>query len=327
MSGGSKRKANRILVIAFAILAVVGGTISGSMFKKYETQKVQNVINQQVVLQAQKQAEEKVKLEDQKKQEEKKKLEEQKKLEDQKRQEELKKLEDPVKIKQAINGQGTSNKIPVLMYHSIDYEKGNELRIPKEKFREQMKYLKEEGFNPISLEELYSHMLLGTKVPVKPVVITLDDGYEDNYTNAYPVLKEFGFKAVIFMITGVMDTGSTYLTSDQIKEMDKNGVKIEGHTVNHPKLDTLSYSKQLEELAVSKASLEKLLGRDINYIAYPYGKFNNNTLKAVEEAGYKMAFSTQSGLAQKSNGIYKLHRIYVSDKHNMQQFKQFVNMK
>jgi peptidoglycan/xylan/chitin deacetylase (PgdA/CDA1 family) len=308
----------RIAVIGVLLVAFI---ISGLMLKKHETQIVQNVINQQIALQAQKQAEEKVKLEELKNQEEKKKLEEQKK------QEELKKFEDPVKINEAINGQGTSNRIPVLMYHSIDYEKGNELRIPKEKFREQMKYLKDEGFNPISLEELYSHMLLGTKVLEKPIVITLDDGYGDNYTNAYHVLKEFRFKAAIFMITGVMDTGSQYLTVEQIKEMDKNGVKIESHTVSHPNLDTLSYSQQLKELEDSKASLEKVLGRDINYIAYPYGKFNKDTLKAVEAAGYKMAFSTEGGLAQISNGIYKLHRIYVSDKHNMQKFKQFVNMK
>jgi peptidoglycan/xylan/chitin deacetylase (PgdA/CDA1 family) len=314
-------------IFIVAVLALIMGTAAGISLRKHEKLKAEAVSNQQIILQAQKQTEEKIKLEDQKKQEEAKKLEEQKKQEELKKLEEQKKFEDPVKINQAINGQGISNKIPVLMYHSIDYEKGNELRIPKEKFREQMKYLKDEGFTPLSLDELYSHILLGTKIPQKPIVITLDDGYVDNYTNAYPVLKEFGFKAVVFMITNMMNSSSAYLSSDQIKEMDKEGISIESHTVSHPKLDQLSYEEQIKELKDSKEELEKVLGRNVKYIAYPYGKFNKNTLKAVDEVGYKMAFSTESGLANKSNGVYKLHRIYVSNKHNIQQFKQFVNMK
>ncbi|MBL4936255.1 polysaccharide deacetylase family protein [Clostridium sp. YIM B02515] len=227
----------------------------------------------------------------------------------------------------AVKGIGKSKNIPILMYHSIDYEKGNELRIPKDKFREQMKYLKDNGYTPLSLDELYSHMVNGTSVPEKPIVITLDDGYSDNYTNAYPVLREFGFKATVFVITNTVEGGGSYLNAEQIKEMDKNGIDMESHTVSHPRLNELSYDKQMSEMKESKEYLEKLLNKDINYIAYPYGNFNENTLKAVEEIGYKMAVSTKSGLAAKSDGIYKLHRIYISNNYDMEKFKRLVNGK
>lgn len=255
-----------------------------------------------------------------------KNAEEQRKQEEAKKAADKKKQEDDIKIQQAIKGFGSSKKIPVLMYHSIAYEKGNELRIPKDKFRLQMKYLSDNGFTPLTLNELYSYIVFGTSLPKKPIVITLDDGYIDNYTNALPVLKEFGFKATVFMITSCIDSvDNKYLTTKQLQEMDKAGMDIESHTVNHPELNKLSYENQLMELKNSKATLKKVLGREVPYLAYPYGKFNDDTLKITQDLGYKMAFSTIIGDASKSDGIYKLHRLYVSNNDSMERFKQLVN--
>lgn len=314
-------KLNKQIVYGLIILLLV--IITGCSALNGSDKSVE-VINKQVAVQAEKLVNETLVKEQEQIEEQQRILEEDKlkaKLAEKKQQTELAKLQQSVKPAQK------QGKIPVLMYHSIDYEAGNELRIPKEKFREQMKYLKDNGFNTLSVDELYSHLVLGTELPQKPIVITLDDGYVDNYTNAYPVLKEFNQKAVVFMITKTIDTDYNYLTTEQILEMDRNGMSIEPHTVNHPELDKLPYSQQKKELEESKLVLEKLLGREMKYIAYPYGKYNSDTLKAAEEVGYKMAFSTKSGLAEKSNGIYKLNRIYVSEKHNMEQFKSFVNMK
>lgn len=259
------------------------------------------------------------------KEQEAKKAEEQKKLEEEKKLAEKKKQEDDAKIQLAVEGKGVSKKIPVLMYHSIDFEKGNPLRIPKDKFRLQMKYLKDSGFTPLTLNELYSYLVFGSQLPAKPIVLTLDDGYVDNYTNAFPVLKEFNFKATVFMVTSCIDTDKRCLTSKQLKEMDKAGMDIESHTVSHPELNTLSYDKQLLELKDSKANLEKILDKNVNYLAYPYGKFNNDTLKLAEKLGYKMAFSTIVGVASKSDGLYRLHRLYVSNNYSMDYFKKMVN--
>lgn len=210
--------------------------------------------------------------------------------------------------------------VPVLMYHSIDYEKNNELRIPKEQFRQQMKYLKDNGYTTLTLDELYNFMINNKPVPAKSVVITLDDGYKDNYTNAYPVLKEFGLNATVFVITSTIDKDSSYLTTPELKEMDQNVMDIESHTINHDKLSELSYDKQCQTLKGSKECIEKILNKKVKYIGYPFGKYNNYTQKAAEDTGYTMAFTTNSGWANKKQGIYKLDRVYISANYSMNEF-------
>jgi peptidoglycan/xylan/chitin deacetylase (PgdA/CDA1 family) len=215
----------------------------------------------------------------------------------------------------------TVHGVPVLMYHSIAVEKGNPIRMPVEQFDKEMKYIKDQGYTTLTLKELYDYFENKVPVPAKSVVITLDDGYEDNYTAAFPVLKKYGLKATIFMITCTIDADPKCLTSAQLKEMDKAGIEIESHTVTHTDLDTLNYSQQLAELKNSKAALEKLLGRSVDYVAYPEGRYNNDTVKAVAAAGYKMAFTTNGRWSDKSDGILTLDRVYISTFHSMDVFK------
>lgn len=212
--------------------------------------------------------------------------------------------------------------VPVLMYHSIDYEKGNELRVPKEKFKEQMQYLKDNGYTTLTFDELYSFLVNNKPIPEKSVVITFDDGYEDNYLNAYPILKEFGFNATIFIITNTIDNEKVFLTSTQLKEMEENGIAIESHTLAHDELSNLPYDKQVETLKGSKEFIEKLLNKQAKYIGYPFGKWNNDTIKALKETGYTMAFTTVGGWSDKSQGIYTLRRVYVNANHDMSEFKR-----
>ena len=212
--------------------------------------------------------------------------------------------------------------IPVLMYHSIDYEEGNELRVPKEQFKEQMKYLKDNGYTTLTLNELYNFLEKNKPIPEKSIVITLDDGYVDNYTNAYPILKELDINATIFVVTSTIDKDKNTLTSKQIKEMDEYGIDIASHTYNHDKLDDLAYEKQLETMKKSKEDLEKILNHKVDFIAYPYGKWNEDTIKAAKDAGYKMAFTTDGTWSNKENGIYSLDRVYISSLRDMENFKE-----
>lgn len=218
--------------------------------------------------------------------------------------------------------QYNNNSIPVLMYHSIDYEKGNELRVPKETFKEQMKYLKDNGYTTLSFDEFYKFLVNNKPIPRKSVLITFDDGYKDNYENAYPILKEFSLNATIFVITDTIDTDKNYLTSKQLKELAQSGIDIESHTVGHEQLNKLAYENQLNTLIKSREGLEKILGRPVKYIAYPFGEWNNDTLRAVEEAGYKIAFTTTSGWSHKNQGIYTLHRVYIRASYNIREFER-----
>lgn len=210
--------------------------------------------------------------------------------------------------------------VPVLMYHSIAYEKGNPIKMPKEQFETEMKYIKENGYTTLTLDELYDYFQNSIPVPDKSIVITLDDGYADNYTDAFPILKKYDLKATIFIITSTVDKDPSYLTSEQMKEMESYGIKMASHTVTHKELNSLSYEEQYKELTGSKAFLENLLGRPINYIAYPSGKYNEDTVKAAKAAGYTMAFTTDGRWSDKSDGILTLDRVYISTFHSMSVF-------
>lgn len=202
--------------------------------------------------------------------------------------------------------------IPVLMYHAIGYEKGNTARVPKENFKKQMKHLKDNGYETLTLDGAYDFFVENKTIPKKSVVLTFDDGYVDNYVEALPILKEFGFKATIFVITGAVDKSKNYMNIEQLKEMEANGMDIQSHTVHHKNLKELSYDKQLETLKASKGFLEKTLNKRIKYFAYPYGEYSKESLKAVKEAGYTMAFSTAGRWSDKADGILTLDRVFIS---------------
>lgn len=215
--------------------------------------------------------------------------------------------------------------VPVLMYHSIGVEKGNPIIMPKEQFESHIKYIKENGYNAITLNQLYKLLNEEIELIDKPIVITFDDGYLDNYTEAFPILKKHNMPATIFVITSFVDKNPHYLTSQQIKEMDDAGIAIESHTVTHRELNTLTYEEQLIELKNSKEFLEKIIGRTINYIAYPVGKYNSDTIKAAQMAGYKMGFCSKPGWSQKPDGIFSLDRVYISTFYSMDVFYDRIN--
>lgn len=212
--------------------------------------------------------------------------------------------------------------VPVLMYHSISNKKGNEIELSKDLFEIQMKFLKDNNYITLSLDELYDFLSFNKPIPKKSVVITFDDGYIDNYLNAYPILKKYNFRATIFVITDNVNKYSHTINSNEIKEMSLNGIDIMSHTEKHEDLSSISYDKQLYSMKTSKSFLEKILNKKINYIAYPYGKWNANTLKAAKDSGYTMAFSTSGTWSDKSDGIYKLDRVYINSNSTLSEFER-----
>jgi len=213
----------------------------------------------------------------------------------------------------------------ILTYHCIGYEKNNELMIPEQQFKQQMKYIKDNGYATLTLDQLYKFMMDNKPIPKKSVIITFDDGYVDNYRYAYPILKEFNIKATVFVIPKTIDKRINYMTLNQLKELQTNGIDIESHTLDHEKLTTLSYAKQLNTLKESKKTLEGILDKKVNYIAYPYGKYNENTIKAAMNAGYTMGFILGGKVARKNDGIYILHRICVIPNDNIGVFKSILD--
>ncbi|MBG9914905.1 polysaccharide deacetylase family protein [Bacillus sonorensis] len=200
-------------------------------------------------------------------------------------------------------------RIPILMYHSIS--SGNSLRVPEAEFRGHMKWLKENGYYTLTPEEAYT-VLTEDKMPrKKSVLITFDDGYTDNYTKAYPILKEYGMKATIFMI-GKSVNGSHHLTAKQMKEMSQNGISIESHTISHVELNGLTPERQLSEMTRSKKQFDAMFGQNTVMLSYPVGRYNETTLKLAKQAGYQMAVTTEPGAASRKQGMHALHRVRIS---------------
>ncbi|WP_294154270.1 polysaccharide deacetylase family protein [uncultured Clostridium sp.] len=213
--------------------------------------------------------------------------------------------------------------VPVLYYHSVNENAENEVTISPEMLEKQLDYINDNEYITITINELYDHLINNQPIPEKSIVITFDDGYMNNYTEAFPLLKERNMKATIFCVGNSLD-GSYYLSKDAIKEMSDYGIDIESHTVNHMHLDTLNYDEQLSEMKNSKDILENITGKNVTAIAYPFGDFNDDSIKAAKEAGYKLAFTTHLGLSDRNDDIYALDRIYISSNYDMNTFKELI---
>lgn len=199
--------------------------------------------------------------------------------------------------------------LPILMYHSIS--SGNSLRVPKNEFAAHMKWLKDNGYVTLSPEEAYLVLTTGTKPSEKCVLITFDDGYTDNYTKAFPILKQYGMKATIFMIEQSIGRPH-HLTDAQMDDMIAHGISIESHTIHHVELNRLSKKQQEEELKGSKTFFDQRFSQRTRMVSYPVGRYNEDTLKLAKDAGYQMAVTTEPGHAKKDQGMMSLHRIRIS---------------
>ncbi|QOS92655.1 polysaccharide deacetylase family protein [Brevibacillus sp. JNUCC-41] len=199
--------------------------------------------------------------------------------------------------------------LPILMYHSIS--EGNGLRVPIEEFRAQMAWLRENGYYTLSPEEAYLVLTENRMPSEKCVWLTFDDGYTDNYTEAFPILKENDMKATVFMIGKSIDKGH-HLTEDQMLVMSRNGISIESHTINHLELNRMTAVQQEAEMVQSKELFDRMLDQDTTVLSYPVGRYNEESLALSEEAGYKMAVTTEPGGASRDQGMHALHRVRIS---------------
>lgn len=199
--------------------------------------------------------------------------------------------------------------MPILAYHMINEGKST-YSVSPALFEEHMQYLQQEGYTAISLLEFAKAKKGKFTLPQKPVVITFDDGYEDNYTTALPILEKYGIKASVFMV--VNDIGRKgYLSLEQLKEMERRNIEIGSHTANHLPLAKLSSDKKQEEIAISKLLLEWKGLKTVFFLAYPNGSYDDESQKFLKDGDYLGAVSGNSGLNTAETNPYLLHRINV----------------
>lgn len=202
--------------------------------------------------------------------------------------------------------------IPILMYHSIGINRRNNLLVAPAKFNSQIKHLHKAGYQTICFQTLENYWKSGKPLPAKPILLTFDDGYKDNYTIAYPILKKYKFKATIFVITNFIDDAN-HLSQKQIKEMISSGlIDIGAHTKTHPDLTTVPSKKVYQEIFGSKQILTKYTGKPIIAFAYPIGRYNYEVVKATGAARYKFAVTTKPGYANAKQGWLTLNRVRIN---------------
>lgn len=214
--------------------------------------------------------------------------------------------------------------IPVLMYHMIGDIKDNDAVLAESHLREQMQYLKDHDYHPISLEQLYDYVAHDKPVPVRPVVLTFDDGYKDTYTIVMPMMKEYGFKAVVFIPTYDADQG-TRLTWQEIKAMKDSGMEIASHSYHHERLSSKSTADMENEIAMSQKELKDQLGITNEFFCYPYGREHPEVETAMKKAGIKMAFTMNPGWAKYGDDPFAINRIWIGNSVELANFAERIS--
>ena len=213
----------------------------------------------------------------------------------------------------------TPLRVPILMYHYIsanpkwpDDLLRTRLSVPPKQFAAQLDYLQRAGYTTITLDDLTAALRDGAPLPGKPLILTFDDGYEDFYTNAYPLLQQYNDKATIYIISHKVGLQG-YMTWEQLRELAASPlITIGAHTRTHPALATLSAEQSWEEMAGSKTDLEGELGIAVRHLAYPYGSFSATTLEQVQQIGFDTAVTTHEGLSHSLDHILALRRVRVN---------------
>ncbi len=208
--------------------------------------------------------------------------------------------------------------VPILMYNYIsvpppgaDYIRRG-LSVPPAEFEAHLRYLKDNGYHTISLHQLLLHLTRGEQLPEKPVILTFDDGYRDNYENAFPLLQKYGFTATFFLVTNFIDEGRPeYLTWEQVKALAQAGNEIGAHSRDHPDLRGRDTDFLVWQILGSKEAIQNGAGITPRFFSYPSGKYDENVIAILASAHYWGAVTVRQGVHQSSDATFELQRIRI----------------
>jgi peptidoglycan/xylan/chitin deacetylase (PgdA/CDA1 family) len=224
-------------------------------------------------------------------------------------------------------------RIPILMYHSV--REGTEGRHPYYEtntsprvFAQHMKFLHENGYRALSLDEAVQ-LLAGNGSSQKTVVITFDDGFADFYSHAFPILSEHGFTATVFLVTGLLKTqtacfkGKKCLNLSEVRELHSQGISIGSHTITHPELKLLEQDEVENELSGSKKSLQDALGAPVKSFAYPFAfpeadrGFVSRLADLLNKCGYENGVTTILGTSHPGANRWFLPRLPINSQDDL----------
>ncbi|GIK43281.1 MAG: hypothetical protein BroJett011_71140 [Chloroflexota bacterium] len=211
---------------------------------------------------------------------------------------------------------GLTLRVPILMYHYLSVPPAGadvirrDLSVTPDQFEAQLAYLRQEGYETISLEQLSLALSEKTTLPPKPIILTFDDGYRDHYEHAFPLLRKYSYTATFFVFTQPIDENNVdYLSWDMVKEMHQAGMEFGSHSYRHSDLTGKDVDFLVYEILGSKEAIEERIGEPVRFFCYPSGRYDELTIKVLESANFWGAVTTQWGLEQSFNHRFELKRI------------------
>jgi len=223
--------------------------------------------------------------------------------------------------------------VPILVYHNLGPQSKGRLVLGADAFAEQMRYLKREGYHVVTLTEFVDWTRLKRQLPKKSVVLTFDDGYHAFRDYAYPVLKSLGFTATLFVYTDYVGGGRNALTWDELKRLVAEGFDVQAHSKTHGDLRRAAgetdaqYAQRMQaELAEPPRLFQRQLGQGVQFLAYPYGRVDDDLLARVREQGYAAAFTVR----RESNASFvrplEINRSQIYSEMTLEQFARNLNV-
>ncbi|GAW93767.1 polysaccharide deacetylase family protein [Calderihabitans maritimus] len=230
--------------------------------------------------------------------------------------------------------------VPVLLYHHLakpeEVEAGNPYVLSTTQFARQINYLKDNGYTTISLTQLGEYLTRGTQLPDKPVVITFDDGYASTYHQAFPILKQYGLKAIIFILGSFVDNSNASppsLTWKQMQEMVRSGVvEIQSHSYDlHGEDDLVQKTEESQseyeqriykDLVKIKQLIETKTGQPVTALSWPNGKQNSRALAIAKKAGYSYFFTSGEEVNYQQDSPTRIRRIFIPQNIKLSEFAQ-----
>jgi peptidoglycan/xylan/chitin deacetylase (PgdA/CDA1 family) len=207
---------------------------------------------------------------------------------------------------------------PILMYHYLSTPPANadiyrrDLSVSPELFAAHLDRIQAEGYTTVSLVDLYLALTQGAPLPDKPVVITFDDGYGDNYANAFPALQQRRMTATFFVVIDFINAQRPeYMTWDMLREMHAAGMSIEAHGIDHTSLKRRTHEDLVFQAMRCYETLQNEIGVRAHFISYPAGQYDQATVDVFRSAGYWAGVTTQQGATHSSDKLLELSRVRI----------------
>ncbi|MBA4393353.1 MAG: polysaccharide deacetylase [Desulfobacca sp.] len=225
-------------------------------------------------------------------------------------------------------------RVPILYYHQVAEGIPPKQGVSPVIFKAQTHYLRRNKYQTIGFEDLANHLRTGHPLPPRPIIISFDDGYLDTFTRAYPILKEAGFTATTFVVSGFIGERSTWegckgheaplMTQENILTMSADGFPFGGHTRTHKNLPSIPPEEAKREIESGKRDLEDLLQKPIHSFAYPYGNFNDQIIDLVKNCGFMAARIVHTDNTHGMEDLLKLRCVKINGLTPAWKFKYYL---